>query len=425
MDANKTGSFISELRKEKGLTQIALAERLNVSNRAVSKWENGDGLPDITILPTLAQALGITIDELLTGERAFEERPKPIFINESMLDEKDLASALKKYINGNNSNFTSLTLGFYILMMSITLWNLDFENKSLFIFIFVLLFSFMVLIKLWIPKMNAKRLVHDRESVFNSTVTRYEFAESIYASAETVSQIINYGSISAFYETKELFVIKLGIGHFISIKKDCFILGDADSFREFIKGKVNTNKRDIRLKRRNITISVIMLAMTVALIPPNIILYSIKSEQYKPADIQARFEYFIENKKEFDRALEVINSDEEIKKSIEEHGYSSYESDDYIALREIYFIEAGEGYTEFSTEYKTDCMSGYVYYEGDNIPYPYQIGYDHGDIENQGFNYISEDDLYLLGKTENDRSNARDWYLIKQLDDNWFYYEYH
>lgn len=72
MDTKKTGAFICSLRKEKGLTQAALAEMLNISNRTVSKWENGDGLPDITTLPDVALALGVTVDELLAGERSGE-----------------------------------------------------------------------------------------------------------------------------------------------------------------------------------------------------------------------------------------------------------------------------------------------------------------------------------------------------------------
>ena len=64
MDAKLTGKIISSARKEKGLTQIQLAEMLNVSNRAVSKWENGDGFPDITLLPEISKSLELTIDEL-------------------------------------------------------------------------------------------------------------------------------------------------------------------------------------------------------------------------------------------------------------------------------------------------------------------------------------------------------------------------
>ncbi|MDE6506476.1 MAG: helix-turn-helix domain-containing protein [Eubacterium sp.] len=73
MDTKKTGRFISALRKEKGYTQAALAEILNVSNRTISKWENGDGYPDITILPDIAAAFEISVDELLAGERKPKE----------------------------------------------------------------------------------------------------------------------------------------------------------------------------------------------------------------------------------------------------------------------------------------------------------------------------------------------------------------
>lgn len=68
MDTKLTAKIIADKRKEKGLTQIQLGELLNVSNRTISKWEKGDGLPDIAILPELSRVLEITIDELLTGQ---------------------------------------------------------------------------------------------------------------------------------------------------------------------------------------------------------------------------------------------------------------------------------------------------------------------------------------------------------------------
>lgn len=68
MNPKQTGSIIASKRKELGLNQTQLAEILNVSNRTVSKWENGDGFPDITLLPEISKALGVSIDFLLTGE---------------------------------------------------------------------------------------------------------------------------------------------------------------------------------------------------------------------------------------------------------------------------------------------------------------------------------------------------------------------
>ena len=69
MDQTKIGNFIAFLRKEQNLTQRELAERLGVTDRAVSKWENGRGMPDISLMRALCEELGISINELLSGER--------------------------------------------------------------------------------------------------------------------------------------------------------------------------------------------------------------------------------------------------------------------------------------------------------------------------------------------------------------------
>lgn len=68
MDIEKTGKMICEKRTALGMTQLMLAQKLNVSDKTVSKWERGQGLPDIAILPELAAALNISITELFDGE---------------------------------------------------------------------------------------------------------------------------------------------------------------------------------------------------------------------------------------------------------------------------------------------------------------------------------------------------------------------
>ena len=73
MDQEKTGKFIARRRKEKGFTQAALGERLGVTDRAVSKWERGLCLPDAALMLPLCQLLGITVNELLTGEEVVME----------------------------------------------------------------------------------------------------------------------------------------------------------------------------------------------------------------------------------------------------------------------------------------------------------------------------------------------------------------
>lgn len=67
MDAYVTGAIIRRLREEKNMTQSELAKKLNVSDKAVSRWETGKGYPDITLIEPIAGALGISVAELLSG----------------------------------------------------------------------------------------------------------------------------------------------------------------------------------------------------------------------------------------------------------------------------------------------------------------------------------------------------------------------
>ena len=69
LEKEKFGAFVSALRKEQKLTQKELAQRLHTSDKAVSKWETGTCLPDVSLLMPLAEVLGVTVTELLRGNR--------------------------------------------------------------------------------------------------------------------------------------------------------------------------------------------------------------------------------------------------------------------------------------------------------------------------------------------------------------------
>ena len=69
MERKSIGSFIAALRRANGLTQQELADKLNVSNKAVSRWERDETLPDLTLIPAIAEVFGVTCDEILRGER--------------------------------------------------------------------------------------------------------------------------------------------------------------------------------------------------------------------------------------------------------------------------------------------------------------------------------------------------------------------
>lgn len=73
MNQQKVGAFLKELRKQKGLTQEQVAEKFNVSNRTISRWENGNNMPDLDILIEISDYYEIDLGELLDGERKSEK----------------------------------------------------------------------------------------------------------------------------------------------------------------------------------------------------------------------------------------------------------------------------------------------------------------------------------------------------------------
>ena len=100
---NEIGLFIKKLRKEKGLTQTGLAEKLNISFQAVSKWENGETLPDTAILLDLCNELDTSVDTLLNGGVVINKNRKLIKVENIVNGFNHLASL--KYCFGENSTF--------------------------------------------------------------------------------------------------------------------------------------------------------------------------------------------------------------------------------------------------------------------------------------------------------------------------------
>lgn len=90
MDQKQVGSFLKELRKEKGITQEEFAERLNVSGRTISRWETGTNMPDISLIVEIAEFFDVSIPEIINGKRRSE------IMNEEV---KEVAESLSDYAN--------------------------------------------------------------------------------------------------------------------------------------------------------------------------------------------------------------------------------------------------------------------------------------------------------------------------------------
>ena len=117
MDLTKTGLFISALRKQMNMTQKDLAERIGVTDKAVSRWETGRGFPDVSLLITLAETLGVSVSEIVTGEKIEIEEKKAVEImnkmNQTVIDTLDYSQReIKK------NKWKSMLTSFSILLLS-------------------------------------------------------------------------------------------------------------------------------------------------------------------------------------------------------------------------------------------------------------------------------------------------------------------
>ena len=110
MDQIKIGKFISECRRAQGLTQIQLAEKLNITDRAVSKWETGKSMPDSSIMLELCDILSISVNELLNGEKISME-------NNDRKNEQLLLDMAKELEKKNKTVWTSMWV---IMIISMT-----------------------------------------------------------------------------------------------------------------------------------------------------------------------------------------------------------------------------------------------------------------------------------------------------------------
>lgn len=130
------GNRISQLRKENGITQEEMAEKLGVTPQAVSKWENDISYPDILLLPKIAEMLGVTVDELLSGEAKKEVQILPETQRKNIND-----MMLRIYVNSSDGDKVRVNLPMALVKVGLetgmkmpqisgneALQNIDFEQ---------------------------------------------------------------------------------------------------------------------------------------------------------------------------------------------------------------------------------------------------------------------------------------------------------
>ena len=118
MDQIRIGSFIKDLRKEKGLTQEQLAEQFHVSRRTVSRWETASNMPDLDLLVEMADYFDVDLRELLDGERKSEKM------------NKDLEETVLKVADYSNEEKRKITRNMHVLFIAGSIANISYVVMS-------------------------------------------------------------------------------------------------------------------------------------------------------------------------------------------------------------------------------------------------------------------------------------------------------
>ena len=170
MEQVKIGKFIASKRKEQGLTQLQLAKKLGITDRAVSKWETGKSLPDASLMPELCKLLKITINDLLCGEivsvENYNEKAEKALLE--MVKKEEMQN--KKLMMYENVIGFGSTISFLIQVLVAVFFV---KNTTAQILLFVLAFAFLIVGISFALKIEAETGYYECQKCHNKYVPKY------------------------------------------------------------------------------------------------------------------------------------------------------------------------------------------------------------------------------------------------------------
>ena len=276
MARKSIGEFISALRKANGMTQKQLAEKLNVSDKAVSRWERDESAPDLSLIPVIAEIFGVTSDEILRGERKIQDNDNLIPTTNTKVEKQ-----IEHLINTTHTKFTICSIiatGIsFVGLFAALICNFGFNRAGLGFLIACIFYISAVICEILFVILSAnsikasefedERLNEYKKALFKTAFIT--FAGIVYLFFLTIPFIENgtnfFGITFDYWLLRDLiytilYAIILFIGitvaNRIAVKKGFFTLSEKEQIQ---------SEKILKLKKQSATLLVILVAITFTL----------------------------------------------------------------------------------------------------------------------------------------------------------------
>ena len=361
MEKKTMGSFLAALRKAKGMTQQEVADRLNVSNKTVSKWERDEGCPEIMMLPCLAELYSVTVDEILRGERITKEEKTEIKDTKSEKQIKYLIDrATTKF---KNLSIVSVVLGVAGVLLAYTIGDMLYDFKFLWVGLLIaLLLASASVIVIAIAVNNLLSGFNDEEIINNDTLQSTKKTCVKYISIITFLTVlvlcgiilnIIYSGVSFAFVALPAFFVVAGIPTYFIRSK----LNKKWNIEEV--EKLSTEQKKYRKKHIKITSIITSVSIFLSFVLPFVVstvdqLIPNKESYSFLSGVYEDYENIEEAQKEYNRLKSFVVDDKKLYEVI------SNDYENYILVVEemkVDFEKTKNGYKAITysdtTEYET------------------------------------------------------------------------
>lgn len=350
MEKKTIGTFLSALRKANGMTQQEVADKLNISNKTVSKWERDEGCPEIMMLPAIAELYSVTVDEILRGERITKEIHEEYKSTKSEERIKFLVG--KASTRFTNNSIISIILGIVALILSYTICDIVYDYNVLWIgYVIILLLVAGSVAALLISFNNLVSGLNNGENiektVFESTMKNcikhitVVTALTLIALLGVVLNIVMNGPSFLFVALPATALVGCVVAYFV---------------RSFLYKKYNIQEQELSLEQKKyrkkhikITSIILSVVILVSILSPFIGVvfeHTLSSSAFSYTDaVGYQYDTLEEAKTEYYKIKGVVVDNKEIYNLIDEEYIE--DNDTYILyLQELWYVfeETENGY---------------------------------------------------------------------------------